>query len=305
MFSYVSSLVWDFDTVHIAIVTALRECQYSDILEHVLICVFPYVKWDIGHACLRTLLVSLMTLSTQIAAPPNSTKSRNSDFSVSRSTKSKLRLWLNLNLCQRIWVSGFGGFRGCGIFSGICHSCVGYLCLLCVSCCTSVCYSCLLSRYWCLQQTPVTERDSCRVTVTGVCCRSVTRVCCWTDTSKVFVTRVCRRLSRPWWVALSCLSRCNTLQHTATHCNTLQHTATHCNTLQHTAQHFNTLQHTATHCNTLQHTATHCSTLQHTATHCRTTTHTAPHSNTLQHTATHCNTLQHIAAHCNTLQHTA
>jgi len=30
-------------------------------------------------------------------------------------------------------------------------------------------------------------------------------------------------------------SKCNTLQHTATHCNTLQHTATPCYTLLHTA----------------------------------------------------------------------
>ena len=53
---------------------------------------------------------------------------------------------------------------------------------------------------------------------------------------------------------VSCVCRCNTLQHT------LRHTAIHCNTLQHTAMHCNTLQHTATHCNTLQHAATHCST---------------------------------------------
>jgi len=67
-------------------------------------------------------------------------------------------------------------------------------------------------------------------------------------------------------------------------CNTLQHAATHFNTLQHTASHFNTLQHTASHCITLQHTATRCNTLQRAATHC----------NTPQHTATHCNTLQTI-----------
>ena len=38
-------------------------------------------------------------------------------------------------------------------------------------------------------------------------------------------------------------SRCNPLQHTATHCNTLRHTATHCDTLRYTATHCNTLQH--------------------------------------------------------------
>ena len=58
-------------------------------------------------------------------------------------------------------------------------------------------------------------------------------------------------------------TRCNMLQHTATHCNTLQHTATHSNTRQHTAKHINALvgcaylrQHIATRCDTLQHTAT-------------------------------------------------
>jgi len=29
----------------------------------------------------------------------------------------------------------------------------------------------------------------------------------------------------------TCLTHCNTLQHTATHCNTLQHTASHCNAM--------------------------------------------------------------------------
>ena len=68
------------------------------------------------------------------------------------------------------------------------------------------------------------------------------------------------------------MTRCSTLQHTATHCNTLQHTATHCNTLQHTATLYNTLHHAnvylfrhiATLCNTLQHSTPLCNTLQHT-----------------------------------------
>jgi len=71
---------------------------------------------------------------------------------------------------------------------------------------------------------------------------------------------MCYRCSCVFWCAITSITHCNTLQHTATHCNTLQHTATHCNTLQHTT-HCNTPQHTATHCNTLQHTATHCNTL--------------------------------------------
>ena len=35
--------------------------------------------------------------------------------------KIKLRFWFNLNLYREIWVSWLGGFRGCGIFSGICR----------------------------------------------------------------------------------------------------------------------------------------------------------------------------------------
>ena len=126
------------------------------------------------------------------------------------------------------------------------------------------------------------------------------------------------------------------LRNTATRCNTLQHTATHYNTLPcsslslhqwhalcsacHLAQHCNTLQHTTTHRTTPHHTdvlfslllsaasASPCSTscatqvlvrenikLQRAATHC----------STLQHTAAHCSTLQHTTTHCNTLRHTA
>jgi len=128
---------------------------------------------------------------------------------------------------------------------------------------------------------------------------------------------------------------------TATKCNTLQHIATHCNTLRsllivapYTKRNLQNrgrslaceaeysslqLQHTATHCNTLQHTEKStdcchpirneaslprkmqrslngllCSTLQHTATRC----------NTLQQEVTHCNALQYVATGCNRLQRT-
>jgi len=50
---------------------------------------------------------------------PKSTKSksRNSNFlSISR-YRFRLRFWFNLALYRGIWVSGFGGFRGCSIFS--------------------------------------------------------------------------------------------------------------------------------------------------------------------------------------------
>ena len=104
------------------------------------------------------------------------------------------------------------------------------------------------------------------------------------------------------------------LQHTATRCNTLQHTATHYHgkifmngckeayehvkrNLRHVLQ---CVAHTATHCNTL--------TWQDIAgfvLHVHRPLCTRSCGNTLQHTATHCNTLQHTATHCNTLQHTA
>ena len=141
----------------------------------------------------------------------------------------------------------------------------------------------------------------------------------------------------------SSATRCNTLQHTATHWNMLHHTATRCNTLQDnwptaTLLHTATLQSqanlctlvydhvsllTATHCNRMQHTATHrdnLNSLQHTARHCNIAVQKQQHvlagvhscvfarCSTLLHTkstATHCNTLQHTATHCNTLQHTA
>jgi len=37
------------------------------------------------------------------------------------SEKMKLRFWLNLHLYRGIWVSGFGGFQRCSIFSGMCY----------------------------------------------------------------------------------------------------------------------------------------------------------------------------------------
>ena len=71
-------------------------------------------------------------------------------------------------------------------------------------------------------------------------------------------------------------SRCNTLQHTATHCNVYTNTVRTTGTT--TQSNFcrilknDTLQRIATQCNALQHTATHYIRLQHTHTH--THTHT-------------------------------
>ena len=135
-------------------------------------------------------------------------------------------------------------------------------------------------------------------------------------------------------------SRCNTLQHTATH-------VTHVNKWRLMSwEVYNTLVsslyfsllHTASHCNTLQHIATHCSTrntLQHIATHCSTRhAHRRVMTRVMQRAkgtrilcfilaATQCNTYRRVttrvrrtkdsrilslilaAPHCNTLQHIA
>jgi len=41
--------------------------------------------------------------------------------------KLELKFGFNLIWYRGIWVSGFGGFRGCGILSGNCHSALGFL----------------------------------------------------------------------------------------------------------------------------------------------------------------------------------
>ena len=100
-----------------------------------------------------------------------------------------------------------------------------------------------------------------------------------------------------------------TLQHTATHSSSMSSIyprimpnmtySTRCNTLQHAATHYNTIQHTAPLCTTLQHSATLCNTdgihnmwhIQKTATHYSTMQPPTPHCNTLQHTAKNSNTL--------------
>jgi hypothetical protein len=61
-----------------------------------------------------------MTVSSENAVPPKSTKSRYSGSTVSRGTNSN---W-DLDLYRGIWVSQSGGFQWCSIFSGICHVCV-------------------------------------------------------------------------------------------------------------------------------------------------------------------------------------
>ena len=79
-------------------------------------------------SCLYELYVFIymsvsMTVPTQNAASPESTKSksRNSNFLTISRYRFKLRFWFNLNLYRGIWVSRFWGFWGCSIFSRRCH----------------------------------------------------------------------------------------------------------------------------------------------------------------------------------------
>jgi len=68
-----------------------------------------------------------MTFSTEKCYIPKSAKSSNFagfdewSFGISR-YKFRLNFWFNLNLYQVSWVSGFGGFWGGSIFSGIYHT---------------------------------------------------------------------------------------------------------------------------------------------------------------------------------------
>ena len=62
-----------------------------------------------------------MTRSTKNATFPKSTKSKLKFLAVLRH-KFRLRFWCNLDVYRGIGVSGFGGFRGCSIFSGNSHS---------------------------------------------------------------------------------------------------------------------------------------------------------------------------------------
>jgi len=61
----------------------------------------------------------LMTLSTEIATSQHWS---NRAILISWYLAVKTRSWFNLNLYRGIWLSGFGGFRGCCVFSGIHHT---------------------------------------------------------------------------------------------------------------------------------------------------------------------------------------
>jgi len=80
----------------------------------------PKKKWEKNEACISRS--SLYDSFYWNYYTPKSTESRNSDFSVSRGTNSNVKFWFNLDVYRRIWVSGFGGFGGCSIFGGNCHT---------------------------------------------------------------------------------------------------------------------------------------------------------------------------------------
>jgi len=101
-----------------------------------------------------------------------------------------------------------------------------------------------------------------------------------------------------------------TMEHTATRCNTLQHAATHPTHSGHYNAQTRTWPvelRTVTHCHILQHTATYCNTLY--TLHVQAIIlhkHELDSSRfTMQHTATHYNPLHHAVSRCTTLQHAA
>ena len=59
--------------------------------------------------------------SSPPCTPLTPTRSRNSDFSVSRSTNFKSKCWFDVNLFRGISDLQVGGFQGCSVFVGICH----------------------------------------------------------------------------------------------------------------------------------------------------------------------------------------
>jgi len=63
-----------------------------------------------------------LKMSIQNGTSPRPTQSRNPDFSVSRGTNSNWDFDFMWICAEEFWVSRFGGFRGCSIFSGICHT---------------------------------------------------------------------------------------------------------------------------------------------------------------------------------------
>jgi len=62
-----------------------------------------------------------MAVSSENAPPPKSTISAIFRFLGISWYKFKPRFWCNLNLYREIYVSWFGGFRGCSTVSGTCH----------------------------------------------------------------------------------------------------------------------------------------------------------------------------------------
>jgi len=176
-----------------------------------------------------------MTTSTEKAAPPKPTTSRNSESSVSRGTHSNPNfglIWICSEKFEFLligWILGVYRFQWNLSYEWTWHHRYE---------------ECMLhhTREWdtssmCASITPETHCTSLHHTATQ----------CATLVNEA--GRAC---------APAPLTSAPNQHHTATHCNTLQHAATRCNTLQQNAPlasaHIhvsNTLQHTATHCNTM------------------------------------------------------
>ena len=69
----------------------------------------------------HTLWQFLLKIHLPRKVPKRQTQNLRQTQKVSRSWNSKGDFGFNLNLYRGVWVSEFGGFRGCSIFSGKCH----------------------------------------------------------------------------------------------------------------------------------------------------------------------------------------
>jgi len=144
-----------------------------------------------------------MTVSTEVATPPQSTKWKLRFLGISR-----YKIKFDLNSYRRVWVSGLGGFRGCIIFSGncdceLCELLPAPVRLLCCSVlqCVAVCCSVL----------------QC----VAVFCRALWFVCCWGVPCSAGTSRLCGGMSQcvevccsvlkcvaVCWSVLQCVEMC-------------------------------------------------------------------------------------------------
>jgi len=85
-----------------------------------LLCSFVYYS-SFAYGCIIELLYCIWKFPLRLLHAWNPPNREFQFLGVSR-YKFKFRSWFNLNLYQGMWVSAFGGFRRCSIFSGICQN---------------------------------------------------------------------------------------------------------------------------------------------------------------------------------------